>query len=96
MIGEIVSVHIREEVLRDGRLDAFQIDEGVKALFATGLFADVRPRWEGGRLIVTTPDHSRLLRLRLALSQRAFEEHWSDVTIDAASVLRERAPRAPS
>ena len=31
-----------------GRLDAFQIDEGVKALFATGLFQDVRPtiaRW---------------------------------------------------
>ncbi len=26
-----------------GRLDAFQIDEGVKALFATGLFQDVRP-----------------------------------------------------
>ena len=30
-----------------GRLDAFQIDEGVKALFATGLFQDVRPTMQG-------------------------------------------------
>jgi SAM-dependent methyltransferase len=30
----------------------------------------------GGRLIVTTPDHGRLLRLRLALSTRAFERHF--------------------
>ncbi|HZL54568.1 MAG TPA: class I SAM-dependent methyltransferase [Solirubrobacteraceae bacterium] len=30
----------------------------------------------GGRLIVTTPDHGRLLRLRLGLSTRAFEEHF--------------------
>jgi ubiquinone/menaquinone biosynthesis C-methylase UbiE len=30
----------------------------------------------GGRLIVTTPDHGRLLRLRFALSTRAFERHF--------------------
>src|SRR5262245_25776916 len=36
-----------------GRLDAFQIDEGVKALYATGLFQDVRPAIQGGRLIIT-------------------------------------------
>jgi ubiquinone/menaquinone biosynthesis C-methylase UbiE len=29
-----------------------------------------------GRLILTTPDHGRLLRLRLALSTRAFEQHF--------------------
>ena len=29
------------------RLDAAKVDEGVKALFATGLFADVRPTWSG-------------------------------------------------
>src|ERR1700753_1905096 len=33
------------------KLDALKADEGVKALFATGLFADVRPRFEGGRLV---------------------------------------------
>ena len=30
----------------------------------------------GGRLIVTTPDHGRLLRLWLGLSTRAFEAHF--------------------
>ena len=30
-----------------GRLDAFEIDEGVKALYATGLFQDVRPSIAG-------------------------------------------------
>ena len=30
-----------------GRLDAFQIDEGVKALYATGLFQDIRPSIAG-------------------------------------------------
>jgi 2-polyprenyl-3-methyl-5-hydroxy-6-metoxy-1,4-benzoquinol methylase len=30
----------------------------------------------GGRLIVTTPDHGRLLRLALGLSTRAFEQHF--------------------
>src|ERR1044072_5205876 len=34
------------------RLDPIKADEGVKALFATGLFGDVRYRWEGGRLAV--------------------------------------------
>ena len=42
-----------------GRLDAFQIDEGVKALYATGLFQDVRPTVQGGRL-----DHHRSSKIR--------------------------------
>ena len=33
-----------------GRLDAFQIDEGVKALYTTGLFQDIRPSIAGGWL----------------------------------------------
>src|SRR5262249_46915488 len=32
-----------------GHLDAFQIDEGVKALISTGLFQEVRPTIQGGR-----------------------------------------------
>src|ERR1043166_8935489 len=39
------------------RLDPVKADEGVKALFATGLFADVRYRWEGGRLVVTVVEN---------------------------------------
>jgi outer membrane protein insertion porin family len=35
------------------RLDAAKIDEGLKALYATGLFQDVRIREAGGRVIVT-------------------------------------------
>jgi ubiquinone/menaquinone biosynthesis C-methylase UbiE len=30
----------------------------------------------GGRLVATTPDHPRLLRLRLGLSARSFERHF--------------------
>ena len=51
-----------------GRLDAFQIDEGVKALYATGLFRDVRPTIQGGRLITVVENpvinriHSRAAR----------------------------------
>src|SRR5215467_1340752 len=36
-----------------GRLDAFQIDEGVKALYGTGLFQEIHPSVQGGRLIIT-------------------------------------------
>ena len=35
------------------RLDASKIDEGLKALYATGLFQDVRITPAGGRIIVT-------------------------------------------
>src|SRR5262245_4596283 len=46
-----------------GRLDAFQIDEGVKALFATGLFQDVRPAIQGGRLIITVVENPVINRI---------------------------------
>jgi outer membrane protein insertion porin family len=46
-----------------GRLDAFQIDEGVKALFATGLFQDVRPTIQGGRLIITVVENPVINRI---------------------------------
>src|SRR5215475_3306092 len=46
-----------------GRLDAFQIDEGVKALYATGLFQDVRPSVQGGRLIITVVENPVINRI---------------------------------
>jgi outer membrane protein insertion porin family len=46
-----------------GRLDAFQIDEGVKALYATGLFQDVRPIIQGGRLIITVVENPVINRI---------------------------------
>src|SRR5689334_4270820 len=35
-----------------GRLDAQNVDDGYKALYATGLFQDVRISQSGGRLVV--------------------------------------------
>ena len=46
------------------RLDPLKADEGVKALFATGLFADVRYRWEGGRLVVTVVENQVISRIQ--------------------------------
>lgn len=45
------------------RLDAAKIDEGLKALYATGLFADVRIRNEGGRLVVTVVENQVIDRI---------------------------------
>jgi outer membrane protein insertion porin family len=47
----------------NGRLDAFQIDEGVKALYATGLFQDVRPSIQGGRLVITVVENPVINRI---------------------------------
>lgn len=38
---------------RDGRLDFAAANDGLKTLFATGLFEDVKVAWSGPRLIVT-------------------------------------------
>jgi outer membrane protein insertion porin family len=46
-----------------GQLDAFQIDEGVKALISTGLFQDVRPTIQGGRLVITVVENPVINRI---------------------------------
>ncbi|BAR99872.1 outer membrane protein assembly factor YaeT precursor [Blastochloris viridis] len=51
---------------RGNRLDAATIDEGVKSLFATGLFEDVRVSQQGGRLVVTVVEN-------LVINRVAFE-----------------------
>jgi outer membrane protein insertion porin family len=56
------------------RLDNFKADAGVKALFATGLFADVRPRWEGNRLIVTVVENSVISRIQFEGNKRVKDE----------------------
>ena len=40
-----------------GRLSAVEIDEGLKALYATGLFSDVKIRHAGGRLVVSVAEN---------------------------------------
>ncbi len=45
------------------RLDAAKIDAALKALYATGLFSDVRIRQEGGRLVVTVVENPVINRV---------------------------------
>jgi outer membrane protein insertion porin family len=57
-----------------GRLDAFQIDEGVKALFATGLFQDVRPSMAGGRLTITVIENPVINRIAFEGNKKVKDE----------------------
>jgi len=56
------------------RLDALKVDEGVKALFATGLFADVRPTWSGSRVIITVVENSVISRIQFEGNKRVKDE----------------------
>jgi outer membrane protein insertion porin family len=57
-----------------GSLDAFAIDEGVKALYSTGLFQDVRTRSAGGRLIVTVVENQVINRVAFEGNKKAKDE----------------------
>src|SRR4051794_20622083 len=57
-----------------GRLDNFQIDEGVKALYATGLFQDVRVEVRGGRLIVTVVENPVINRIAFEGNRKVKDE----------------------
>src|SRR3954454_6780462 len=57
-----------------GRLDAFQIDEGVKGLYATGLFQDVRPNIQGGRLIITVVENPVINRIAFEGNKKVKDE----------------------
>src|SRR3954468_13106730 len=57
-----------------GRLDAFQIDEGVKALYATGLFQDIRPSVQGGRLILTVIENPVINRIAFEGNKKVKDE----------------------
>lgn len=64
--------------LGDGEADAAWAGEVIEHVHDVGAFCAelrrvVRP---GGRLLLTTPDHPLRVRLRLALSRRAFEDHF--------------------
>ncbi len=58
----------------NGRLDAFQIDEGVKALYATGLFQDVRPTAQGGRLTITVVENPVINRIAFEGNKKVKDE----------------------
>ncbi len=56
------------------RLDAARIDEALKALYATGLFTDVRIREAGGRLIVTVVEAPVINRIAFEGNKRVKDD----------------------
>ena len=61
--------------LRPGeRLDAAKVDEGIKALIATGLFSDARPTWSGGRVIITVVENQVISRVAFEGNKRVKDE----------------------
>lgn len=59
------------------RLDAFKIDQGLKALYATGLFQDVRTSQSGGRLVVTVVENPVLNRVAFEGNKKTKDEQLS-------------------
>jgi outer membrane protein insertion porin family len=57
-----------------GHLDAFQIDEGVKALISTGLFQEVRPTVQGGRLTITVIENPVINRIAFEGNKKVKDE----------------------
>jgi len=56
------------------RLDAAKIDEGLKALYATGMFEDVRIGQAGGRVIVTVVENPVINRVAFEGNRRVKDE----------------------
>jgi outer membrane protein insertion porin family len=56
------------------RLDAAKIDEGFKALYATGLFQDVRIGQSGGRLLVTVVENPVINRVAFEGNKKVTDE----------------------
>jgi outer membrane protein insertion porin family len=60
------------------RLDAAKIDEALKALYATGLFQDVRISQSGGRIIVTVVENAVINRVVFEGNRRIKDEQLSN------------------
>ncbi|KAB2882030.1 MAG: outer membrane protein assembly factor BamA [Pseudorhodoplanes sp.] len=68
-----------------GRFDAATIDQGLKGLYATGLFQDVRIRQAGGRLIVTVIENPVINRIAFEGNKRVKDEQ---LTLEVQSRAR--------
>ena len=62
---------------RGGQLDAVAIDEGLKALIATGLFTDVKISRPGGRIVVTVSEAQVINRIAFEGNKKAKDEQIS-------------------
>jgi outer membrane protein insertion porin family len=58
----------------DGRLDAVEIDEGLKGLYATGLFQDVKLSQAGGRLTVAVVENPVINRVAFEGNRKTKDE----------------------
>ena len=57
-----------------GRMDAAQVDDGLKALYATGLFQDVHISHQGGRLVVTVVEAPVINQVAFEGNKKAKDE----------------------
>ncbi len=57
-----------------GRLGPAEIDEGLKALYGTGLFSDVRIKPAGGRLVVTVVENPVINRVAFEGNKKAKDD----------------------
>ncbi len=62
---------------RGGQLDAVAIDDGLKALIATGLFTDVRISRPGGRIVVTVYEAQVINRIAFEGNKKAKDDQIS-------------------
>jgi outer membrane protein insertion porin family len=60
-----------------GRLDTASIDEGLKALYGTGLFQDVKITQSGGRYVVTVVENSVINRVAFEGNTKLKDEQLS-------------------
>src|SRR6266851_1627174 len=58
----------------NGRLDAYQIDEGVKAPYATGLLQVIQPSIQGGRLILVVTENPVINRIAFEGNKKVKDE----------------------
>lgn len=64
----------------DGQLSAFDIDQGLKALYATGLFSDVNIDRSGGRLVVTVNENPVINQVAFEGNKKAKDEQLAAET----------------
>lgn len=57
-----------------GQLNAVQVDEGLKALYATGLFSDVKIRHASGRLVVSVVENPVINQVAFEGNKKAKDE----------------------
>jgi outer membrane protein insertion porin family len=72
---------------RDGRLEPAAVNDGLKTLFATGLFEDVKVAWSGPRLIVTVVEAPIIDRVQFEGNKQLKEK-------DLAGEIRSKAHTA--